>query len=389
MTRIGGICEPRLKVFLSSIGSRGDIEPILALAFELQAMGHRAVLCVMPHFKSWIESHGVDCVALEVPKGANTRQLFKDMVRVQFQATLAAARDCNLIIGFGPQPFAGRSIAEHLGIAYVYATYSPCLLPSPDHPPPKMRQATASTLPRCVNRLLWWLDSANWNKSFRPAINQARDALALPPIANVAHHMRTDAPWLAADQVLGPGAAGCVQTGAWLLDNPAPLPAAVEHFLSGGDPPVYLGFGSMPIAGQTARLLAQAARAAGFRAIVRCGLDSGTDVIAVGDVNHQKLFPRVAAIVHHGGGTTTNAARAGKPQIVIPHAYDMFYWARRMEHLGVGLPLSLGSLTVDALSAAIAECVKPQMTAAAAALAPRVELRGARIAAERLVEQFD
>jgi vancomycin aglycone glucosyltransferase len=144
---------------------------------------------------------------------------------------------------------------------------------------------------------------------------------------------------------------------------------------------------------QTGRVLLEAARALGFRSILSQGWadlapsDTGTDCLLIGDANHEKLFPRAAAIVHHGGaGTTTAAARAGRAQVIIPHNYDQFYWAHRVEQLGVGASgPTRDDLTVDALVQALREGLRPEVTARAQALAGPIELHGARIAAERLI----
>ncbi len=145
---------------------------------------------------------------------------------------------------------------------------------------------------------------------------------------------------------------------------------------------------------QTGRLLIEAARALGLRSILSQGWadltpsETGDDCLSIGDVNHTKLFPRVAAIVHHGGaGTTTTAARAGRAQVIIPHNYDQFYWAHRVQQLGVGVSGPMrDDLTVDNLVQALSECLRPEVTTRAQALAGRMELHGARIAAERLTQ---
>ena len=115
-----------------------------------------------------------------------------------------------------------------------------------------------------------------------------------------------------------------VQAGAWILPDERPLPAGLVAFLDAGTPPVYVGFGSMPMRASkdVARVAIEAIRAQGRRALVSRGwadlalIDDRDDCLAVGEVNQQALFGRVAAVVHHGGaGTTTTAARAGAPQV--------------------------------------------------------------------------
>jgi vancomycin aglycone glucosyltransferase len=118
-----------MKVLLSSIGSRGDVQPILALALELQAQGHEARLCVAPNFKEWIESYGVECISMGpdlkkmtggtvpgkpvLPSPEQLQQLADQMVRGQFQVLGEAARGFDLIIAAGALQIATRSIAEH------------------------------------------------------------------------------------------------------------------------------------------------------------------------------------------------------------------------------------------------------------------------------------
>lgn len=147
---------------------------------------------------------------------------------------------------------------------------------------------------------------------------------------------------------------------------------------------------------QTGRLLVEAARALGLRSLLSQGwanltpADLGEDCFSVGDLNHSKLFPRVAAVVHHGGaGTTSTAARAGTPQVIVPHNYDQFYWAHRVKELGIGFSGPLrDELAVDALSEARREALQPEVKTRAQNVAVRMEWHGARIAAERLVSEF-
>jgi UDP:flavonoid glycosyltransferase YjiC (YdhE family) len=166
---------------------------------------------------------------------------------------------------------------------------------------------------------------------------------------------------VAADPELAPLAAGTspssLQTGPWILRDVDGLEPRVEAFLRAGPPPIYVGFGSM-VAKRSlmlGRWIVQAAASIGCRLIVAGGwasldaeLVESDRVLAISEAPHDKLFPHVAAAVHHGGaGTTTAAARAGIPQVVVPHILDQFYWAHRVEVLGLGPQ----SLPVDAVSA--------------------------------------
>ena len=194
---------------------------------------------------------------------------------------------------------------------------------------------------------LWEKDAQRWNDHWKSILNPHRKRLGLEPISDVRSHILTNQPWLASDPTLGPwpdpADEAVFQTGAWMLQDDRPLSPELEAFLDAGDPPIYLGFGSIRTPENISRMMIEAARALGRREIILRGwadlslVDNEPDCIAVGDVNHQALFKRVAGIVHHGGAGTTHAAtRGGAPQVIIPQHYDQHYWAGRVQRLGIG-----------------------------------------------------
>jgi vancomycin aglycone glucosyltransferase len=140
--------------------------------------------------------------------------------------------------------------------------------------------------------------------------------------------------------------------------------------------------------GQT---LIDAARAVGRRAIVSRGwadlsaIDE-PDCLTIGEENLQELFTRVAAIVHHGGaGTTTIAALAGTPQVVVPQMYDQHYFARRIQELGIGTAHAAGTPTTESLTVALERTLQRPVAARARAIGADVLRDGAQAAAERLI----
>jgi vancomycin aglycone glucosyltransferase len=188
-----------------------------------------------------------------------------------------------------------------------------------------------------------------------------------------------------------------VQTGALFLPERDELPPALERFCAAGPPPVYIGFGSMPDRdpARSTAMLVEAIRRAGVRAVIGRGwaglggVELPPEVHVVDDVPHGKLFPLLGAVVHHGGtGTTSNAARAGIPQVLVPHLLDQFYVADRLGPLGLGpRAIPRKRLTVARLAHALAEVVgDPGYRERAGALAQQVVRDGVERAVVMLEE---
>lgn len=385
-----------MRVLLSTIGSRGEVQPVLALASELRALGQDVRLCVPPDFRDWLSGLGfaVTPIGPELrgkgrPAAGDLRRLAEETVAAQFVTVAEAAEGCDVIVAAGALQLAARSIAERLGVAYVYASFCPITLPSDRHSPPPMPWRSAET-----PRARWAEDARHLNATFGPTLNAHRVASGLGPVEELQSHVVTDRPWLAADAALAPwpGPAGVVQTGAWIRPDERPLPAEVREFLDAGEPPVYFGFGSMSAEPGLAEAMLAAARAHGRRAIIARGwadlavADAAPDCLGIGEINQQALFQRVAATVHHGGaGTTTTAARAGAAQVVAPRMYDQFYFADRVHDLGIGAAHAPGALTAESLAAALGTALAPPVAARAREFAGRVRVDGASVAAQRLL----
>jgi vancomycin aglycone glucosyltransferase len=404
-----------MRVLLSTIGSRGDVQPLVALALHLKARGQDVRLCVPPDFREWIEGFGIEVIPIgpEVrafsaarpmasqprtgPTLEQRRQMAEATVATQFETLAAAAHGCDVIVAATALQIAGRSIAEKMGISYAFAAYSPTVLPSPHHPPPALPPLPGQAPPPTTdNRELWARDTARFNDLFGSALNTHRALLGLQQVDDVRSYMFTDCPWLAADPILGPWPDAAddhvFQTGAWILPDERPLSGELQAFLEDGEPPVYFGFGSTRAPQDTGQVLLEAARAAGRRAIVSRGwfdeslVTNDAHCLSIGDVNVHALFPRVAAVVHHGGaGTTTAAALAGTPQVVIPNVYDQHYWARQVGRLGVGTAHASGTPTIESLTAALERTLIPDVAARAKSVASEVRRDGVRVAAERVL----
>jgi vancomycin aglycone glucosyltransferase len=231
-----------------------------------------------------------------------------------------------------------------------------------------------------VNRLLWATLVPALSGLIGIEINKHRQRLGLPKQSDFYRTLLSERPVLCADPALAQAPADSPvavdRIGYLQPQTSEPLPPKLETFLASGPPPVYLGFGSMtdPDPGGTTALIVDAVTRAGCRAIVSAGwagLGEGPlpeAVYPTGPVDHKRLFPRMAAVVHHGGaGTTTTAARAGVPQIVIPHGVDQYYWAARLHSLGVAPPpLPRGKLSAEVLGDALAATVDNELAASRA-----------------------
>ena len=117
-------------------------------------------------------------------------------------------------------------------------------------------------------------------------------------------------------------------------------------------------------------------------------IDDAADCFVVGEVNQQALFPRTAAVVHHGGaGTTATASLAGVPQVVVPQIADQPHWAARVAELGIGVAHDGPTPTVESLSAALTEVLAPATRARAESVAGTVRADGATVAAKLLMDE--
>jgi vancomycin aglycone glucosyltransferase len=380
-----------MRALISAVGTRGDVQPALALALELRKRGHGVRLCISPNFVDWAKTLGLDAVPMGVEmraprqKGGGVptltpeelrrlRESMPDLITDQFKTIGAAVDGCDVIVGANAHQYAAPSIAERAGIGCVTAVYAPVSIPSEAE---------------------WRSVADTWNERALERVNRNRARLGLNGIADVLDYVLTDHTWLAADPTLGPASAvpgrQIFQTGTWVLDDRTPLPTELGSFLDRGEPPVFIGFGSMPATADAARVAIGAVRAAGRRIIVSRGwadlqlMDEAPDCIAIDDVSYDVLFPRVAAVVHHGGaGTTAAVARAGVPQVVTPMFADQFYWADRVVALGIGAATHHNTMTGETLTNALREVLAPAVAERARTLAPRIGRDGAATAACRL-----
>ncbi|WP_211341571.1 glycosyltransferase [Myceligenerans xiligouense] len=386
-----------------TLGTRGDVQPFVALAQGLRGAGHEPLLVAPHRFAGFAESHGVpfagvDDGPMRLLDGDEAGELLEGGIRSRLELMprmaamftrvledsweVARTSGADLVVHNG-QIVAGQHVAEALRVPAVLGLPIPMYVPTREFAWPGAE--ITARLPGILNRATF-LGMRSTTAMFGRVVDRwRRDALGLPR-----RHGRHD-PTRAHDggrapvlHAISPAVlprpadwpAEARLTGYWnLAEHPAPLPGDLEAFLNAGEAPVFVGFGSMSGADPAATTAAvlEAARRTGRRLVVGAGwggletsgLPDGVQPVT--DVDYRALFPRVAAVVHHGGaGTTGTAFAAGCPQVVCPFVADQPFWGRRVESLGAGpAPLPQKRLTATTLAAAIERAVDPDARAGA------------------------
>ncbi len=400
-----------MDITLLSYGSRGDVQPYLALARALRHVGHHARLVAPPNFANLAQDYGVEFCAVGADLQAHLNERIKTLTRsgnvVRSLQSLRnemlsimddAARDtwqaCQgtaLVIGVSAGSY---SMAEKLGVPFIEAVMQPITptraFPSPVAPPWLQLGGTINRLTHILFEQIFW-------QLFRASTNRLRtQMLGLPPLplAGPLRHLRENGLLrlhaYSSHVVPRPDdwPTNYPVTGYWFLPPPAAWQPSPElcAFLAAGPPPVYIGFGSMMARDpqKATALVTEALARSGQRGILAGGwgaLDGTTHhsehVFFVDSIPHHWLFPQMAAIVHHGGAGTTGAAlRSGVPSIVVPFGFDQPFWGHRVAALGVGpLPLPRAKLTAIGLADAIERTVRnPGMHERAAQLGAQIQM---------------
>ena len=242
--------------------------------------------------------------------------------------------------------FAGPSVAEAAQLPLRMLHYTSQFVPSRHHPPPAV---PFQDLPKAVNWLAWRLQTGSAHLICRSTLNRRRQALGLSPSPSI---FEASAPkghlLVAADPLLSPLGADfdpqVTQTGALAAKSEGEVPQGVLSFIREA-PTLYVGFGSMPDGdpAATTALILQACEGLKVQVLISqgwAGLGAASlprNCLTLGNSPHDRLFPELAGVVHHGGaGTTATAAAAGVPQVAIPHLLDQFRFAARLHNLGLG-----------------------------------------------------
>jgi len=405
-----GVELTRLRLGLVTVGSTGDVSPILALSLGLQRAGHEVRVVAPSWFAATARGLGIDFrplrdfdpqALLQSERGRATFAIrnpirawraFGAIAEPEARSVLDdAVTACEGVdaVGFsGLGMFPGLVAAAALRVPYFAAHLVP-IGTTADFPSALLPQRPA-WLPgynRASHALARWLV---W-RTFAPLASRAR------PGGQASSPFPSWAAMLAGARVSLFGISPAVLpppetwaswsrfTGYWFLDRSGPWqpPPELLDFLARGPPPVVVGFGSMSgrQPGRTTEVVLEALGRAGVRGIILSGwggLESGglpSSVMSLASAPHEWLFPRAAAAVHHGGaGTTASAVRAGVPSVVVPFAFDQPFWGARLRKLGVAPdPIPERRLTPTRLGAAIRVAVgDARMRRTAQALGERI-----------------
>jgi UDP:flavonoid glycosyltransferase YjiC (YdhE family) len=380
-----------LDISIVSAGSRGDVQPYVALGLGLQEAGHKVRFLAPSDYQSLARQHHLAFVDLggsmqSVAQGLEGQLERGNMLKIMFKMRGAAAE----LIGEATERSVEASdgselILGGLGALSIAVTASETLdipyLPAFLYPFTPTSEFASVLSPIRSGRMPGWANRATFRfaqqmmwQALRSADNKARQERLgiggsslwgpfsrfqdskVPVLYGYSKHVIPVPPdWDDSNKV----------TGFWFL-KPArewQPSSSLREFLESGAPPVYIGFGSMvnQDPNETVKMVISSLEKSGQRGIVGSGWGGIQDghlpgfVHVVGSVPHTWLFPRMAAVVHHGGvGTTAAGLRAGVPSIVTPFFGDQPYWGHRVFELGVGpKPIPRKQLDSDRLGSAI------------------------------------
>ncbi len=415
-----------MRIVIIAPGSRGDVQPYIALGKGLQNAGHYIRLVSHSNFESLVTSYGLEFWSFgndvkdavensemrELTEKGNFLLLMAKMAQeakreaLRFaEGGLAAAQGMDIVLAGIGGLFIGTAIAEKLDIPLVQAYVFP-FTPTQEFP-----SVLTPKIPNVLNRFSHQLARQLMWQGFRSSDSIARKQVlnlpAAPFLGPFGSKSTRNMPILygfSPSVIPSPSDwnGNTHITGYWFVEeaeNWQP-PTALLDFLQSGSPPVYIGFGSMSSRNpeQTADLIIQALARTNQRAILLSGwgglqkANTPDSIFMIDSVPHSWLFPRVSAVIHHGGASTAAAGlRAGVPSVVIPFFGDQPFWGQRIADLGVGTkPIPRKRLTVERLANGIQEAVtNEQMRQRAADLGKQIQAEDGIKSAVEIISQLE
>jgi UDP:flavonoid glycosyltransferase YjiC (YdhE family) len=413
-------------ITILALGSRGDVQPYITLGQGLQAASHRVRVATFEAFAAMARDAGLDFAPIHGDAQAllttasqhgflagrnNPWQVARALRRSygtlaqSLPDDLAALDDTDLVLNQLPAHLFGSDLAEHLGVPWAIVAVLP--LARTRHLPLFGLPSALSRLPG-YNTLTYRLGEQIGWQLFRRSVNRLRterwglrpapfwgpyetiQRRRVPIIFGFSEHVVARPPdW--GDHIH--------LTGWWRPTDPVwTPPAELERFIGAGPPPVFIGFGSMPVRdpARITALVVEAVRRCGQRAVLHAGWAGLGGALPPGIFPIQYapygwLFSRMAAVVHHGGsGTTGFGFWSGVPSLVVPFGFDQFYWGQRAAELGVGpQPVPFRNLTAARLATAIKAAVSDEsMRTRAAALGQKLRAENGVQRAVELIGQL-
>lgn len=400
-----------MRIRILTVGSRGDVQPYVALGLGLKSAGHDVRIVTHSIFESFIRHHALDFFPLQEDPRAVTEKAgplrpnnqfsllmrARPLLKRHFEESLAGCQDAQVVVASLSGALASYHVAEKLGIPFYPAF---CVPVTPTRAFPSYMIPLTISLGGAYNRFTYWATDLIFWLFFGRGVNEGRQAvLHLPPTGYTKPRLGRK---LSQCYPVVYGFSPAILpkpmdwgewihvTGYWFLDRSPTWqpPANLLDFLRSGTPPIYIGFGSMTnnMMNRTPdgmiKLVSDALARAKRRGVVESGWVGLADkelpdymFKADGSIPHDWLFPQMAAAVHHAGaGTTFASLRAGIPTVTVPVLQEAFLWGRRVFELGVGpRPIAYKRLSADRLAAAIHRAVSDkEMQARAIALGQRI-----------------
>lgn len=404
-----------LRIAMLTWGTRGDVQPFVALGAELLRRGHQVVLAARAPFRSFIEGHGIEFHEMEEDgtedlmrflaksDGKPSEMKFfldyqRSLIRPQFRQFWRASEGADAIISNGSPTTPALHIAERRGIPIFQAYFDPGFIPTKRHclfdnriqDRGALFNLTTTRLRNIAVGLFFW-DLVNaWRREHGLS---AKLLVELNP-PSLLYRLPVLAAW-SPSLVERPDdwPEWFVQTGRWRLPEQK-VDARLADFVAAGPPPVYIGFGSWGVHDRAAvtDLILEALRVTGDRAVLhRNTVDERSsfpeDVYVADDLPHDWLFPRMKAVVHHGGAGTTGAvATAGVPAVIIPAFFAQAIWGDVLIRKGIGTMLQRRDLCVATLVGALRDVARPAVRERARAFGERVTSDGAEKRAAHEIE---
>ena len=408
-----------MHVILATIGTDGDVYPYLGLGAALLSRGHRVTLVSDEHYRATAGEHGLGFESLitdaefsevlanpdfwhPLKAGLVAARWGAPLIARQYELIASVAHDPDAVLVASPGVLAARLAQEKLGRPLASIILQPWMIPSMSAPPVMPGGLSLPRwAPRPLGRLYWRAFNAVGDRLVGRELNGLRRTLGLPPVRQVFRW------WMSQDLVLGlfpdwygpPQADWPAQvrlTGFPTYDGQSggELPAEIIEFCSAGDPPVAITFGTgMMHAAAVFRAAADACARLGLRGLLLTRFAQQVPTDLPPNVRHfafapfQQLFPRCAAVVHHGGiGTTARAIAAGIPQLVLPFAYDQVDNAIRIKRLGAGEWIRARRANGRRIAKALQRLLSPGVRERCRARAGAFDPHGICIAADRVEE---